>query len=72
MNAPPKMQPVAAAAEWDVPIIETVGDLADWLSLTPDQLLWFADLKGLTYKTKSSRSGTITIASWRKNPAPFD
>jgi RNA-directed DNA polymerase len=46
------MQPVAAAAAWDVPAIESVGALADWLKITPDELLWFADLKGLAYKTK--------------------
>jgi hypothetical protein len=51
------MQPVAAAAKWDVPIIETVGDLAAWFSLTPDELLWFADLKGLAYKIKRPRIG---------------
>jgi RNA-directed DNA polymerase len=52
---PPRMQPVAAASTWDAPIIETVGDLADWFSLTPEELLWFADLKDLAYKTKIPR-----------------
>jgi RNA-directed DNA polymerase len=33
--------------KWDVPRIETTGDLADWLALTPTELDWFADLKGL-------------------------
>jgi hypothetical protein len=49
------MQPVMAAAAWDVPPIESVGALADWLNVTPDELLWFADLKGLAYKTKRLR-----------------
>ena len=49
-----RMQPVAAAEAWDVPVIESVGALADWLQITPDELLWFADLKGLLYKSKSA------------------
>lgn len=44
---PPRMQPVAAAEAWKLPVIETVGDLADWLSLYPNELEWFADLKSL-------------------------
>ncbi len=50
---PQPMQPVEAAAAWDVPAIESIGALADWLSITPDELLWFADLKGLAYKSKN-------------------
>ena len=49
------MQPVAAAAAWDVPVIESVGALADWFNVTADELLWFADLKGLAYKSKRPR-----------------
>jgi hypothetical protein len=49
------MQPVAAAAAWNVPIIESVGELADWFNITADELLWFADLKGLAYKTQRPR-----------------
>jgi RNA-directed DNA polymerase len=48
---PNRMQPVNAAQQWNLPVIETVGDLADWLSLHPDELDWFADLKGLCGKT---------------------
>ena len=47
----PRMQPVGPSQQWNLPVIETVGDLADWLSLTPPELEWFADLKGLCYKT---------------------
>src|SRR5580692_9062846 len=43
---PPKMRPLG----WHVPIIETPGDLADWLALYPGELDWFADLKALGYK----------------------
>jgi RNA-directed DNA polymerase len=52
---PQSMQPVAAAETWAVPRIETVGALADWLELTPSELGWLADLKGLGYKRPQSR-----------------
>jgi hypothetical protein len=44
---PQPMQPVRAARNWEIPAIETVGALADWLGVTPSELEWFADLKGL-------------------------
>jgi hypothetical protein len=37
---------------WDVPLIETPGDLADWLALYPGELDWFADLKELAASAK--------------------
>jgi retron-type reverse transcriptase len=33
-----------------VPVIESAGALAEWLQLTPGELDWFADPKGLGYK----------------------
>jgi hypothetical protein len=51
------MQPVAAAANWDLPVIESIGTLAAGCNVTSDELLWFADLKGLAYKTKRPRLG---------------
>jgi hypothetical protein len=51
----PSMQPVAAAKAWAIPPIETVGALAEWSGLTPSQLEWFADLKGLGYKRPQLR-----------------
>lgn len=47
LTEPQKMQPVSAAENWDVPVIESVGALGEWLGLDLNQLLWFADLKGL-------------------------
>src|SRR5580700_10084659 len=44
------MQPVGAASTWDIPTIESVGALADWLGITVGELEWFADIKGLAYK----------------------
>ncbi|HMF78778.1 MAG TPA: reverse transcriptase family protein [Bryobacteraceae bacterium] len=51
-DQPQLMQPVAAAETWAVPVIESVGGLADWLFLNPGGLDWFADLKGLGYSQK--------------------
>jgi hypothetical protein len=44
------MQPVTAASAWDIPPIESVGALAEWLGVEPGKLRWYADLKGLTAK----------------------
>jgi RNA-directed DNA polymerase len=49
------MQPVAAARTWNVPVIETVGHLAEWLGVSASELQWFADLKGLGYKKSSDQ-----------------
>lgn len=49
-----EMQPVAAAAAWDVPVIESVQMLAEWLRLSPAELEWFADLKTLGRRRGSS------------------
>ena len=51
---PQRMDPVAPAASWDLPAIETAGDLARWLSLHSGELEWFADLKGLCRKLDRS------------------
>jgi retron-type reverse transcriptase len=50
-----RMQPIAAAAKWDIPAIESAGALADWLQLDHGELAWFADLKGLAYKINQPR-----------------
>jgi RNA-directed DNA polymerase len=57
ITEPQLMRPVAAAAHWDLPAIETVGDLARWLSVHPGELEWFADLKGLCGKLRRSKLG---------------
>ena len=48
--APQQMRPIPGATAWDIPSIESAGDLAKWLGLAPSELRWFADLKGLGYK----------------------
>ena len=46
LSGPAQMQPVTAAAGWDLPAIESIEELAAWFGLTVSELLWFADLKG--------------------------
>ncbi len=48
--APHEMQSASAARTWDLPAIDSPGDLAKWLGLDPGELRWFADLKALGYK----------------------
>jgi RNA-directed DNA polymerase len=48
--APHEMQPASATRTWDLPAIDSPGDLAKWLGLGPGELRWFADLKALGYK----------------------
>ena len=55
LTAPQQMLPVAAAESWDIPAIESPGDLAKWLGLEAGELRWFADLKGLAYKRASQQ-----------------
>jgi hypothetical protein len=44
----PEMSPAAGPpAAWDVPPLVTVGELADWLELRPEELDWFADRRQL-------------------------
>lgn len=52
---PQRMYPAAIARQWDLPPLETVADLAAWLSLTIEELDWFADLKGLGYKLPNAK-----------------
>ncbi len=55
LTGPQQMQPVPAARNWDLPVIESAGALADWLWLEYGELDWFADLKHLGYKDDCSR-----------------
>ena len=49
------MQPVPAAASWDVPAIESEGALSHWLGLLPTELDWFAELKRLGFRRAEAR-----------------
>ncbi len=50
-----RMRPIAAAASWDVPVIESAGELANWLGLLPTELDWFADLRRLAFRPEEAR-----------------
>ena len=52
---PQRMQPVAKAQGWQLPVIETAGDLAVWLSLDIGDLEWFAELKELGNKLRKPK-----------------
>jgi hypothetical protein len=52
---PQRMRPVPAAADWTIPAIESAGALAGWLSVTPEELEWFADLKDLGNRLRNPR-----------------
>lgn len=53
-SAPQQMLSLGAARDWGLPSIETSGDLAKWLGVSPTELRWFADLKGLGYKSSQA------------------
>ena len=59
------MRPVAAVQGWKLPAIESVGKLAKWLSLSGDELEWFADLKGLGNQL---RNGKLQHYHYRVSP----
>ena len=49
------MQPVAACAAFDLPVLASVGDLAAWLDLDSAELDWLADLKGVAPRAADER-----------------
>ena len=59
------MRPVAAASSWKIPSIESVGALADWLHLDASDLEWFADLKRLTSRRRSSEAAVLNHYHYR-------
>jgi hypothetical protein len=52
LTGPQRMMPADAAAAWKVPAIESTAALAEWLRLSPAELEWFSDLKGLAREGK--------------------
>jgi retron-type reverse transcriptase len=63
LQEPPRM-----AARWDIPAIETAGNLAAWLRLLPGDLDWFADLKALS--CRSPRPSPLTHYTYRTLTKP--
>ena len=64
ISEPVRMQPAKAARTWPVPAIETVGELAAWLSLSATELAWFADLKRLLAR-KGNSDGPMSHYHYR-------
>ena len=52
LTEPQQMLPVSAATGWAIPSIESLTSLASWLGILPEELMWFADLKGLERRRK--------------------
>ena len=52
---PQRMQPIPAAESWDIVPITSIAELAEWVGYEVDELLWFADLKGLGFRRKESK-----------------
>ncbi|HLJ86284.1 MAG TPA: reverse transcriptase family protein [Candidatus Angelobacter sp.] len=50
LTEPAKMQPVAVARAWGLPVLESIGVLARWLDISVEDLEWFADLKALNHR----------------------
>lgn len=46
--------PGMGVQRWRVPELVTTVDVASWLSLTPEQLDWFADVRGINAETGAS------------------
>jgi RNA-directed DNA polymerase len=65
LGGPASMQPAPAAANWKVPPIESMGDLATWLGLTPSELEWFADRKRLNTRKTATVDGLLAHYHYR-------
>jgi hypothetical protein len=53
----PPMQPMAAAAAWELPPIESTGSLAAWLGVSVQELEWLADRSGRISREGNARLG---------------
>lgn len=51
----PTMQPYGPARLWHVPALVTATELAQWLSVTPSELDWFADIKRLSSRRREPK-----------------
>jgi len=69
LQEPPRMEPVEAAQNWELPRLETAGELANWLEIGVGELEWFADLKGLGRKKGETRLRHYSYRVLRKDAA---
>jgi hypothetical protein len=64
---PPVMQPVAAAASWPVPQLETVDELCTLLGVATGELGWLADLNGSAGRSADDRLQHYWYRTMRKS-----
>lgn len=62
-----QMRPIAAAAQWNLPRLESVRAVAEWLRLSESELEWFADLKGIAAGSREGRLRHYWYRALRKN-----
>jgi RNA-directed DNA polymerase len=62
-----QMRPIAAAAGWSIPQLESSRALAEWLRLSESELEWFADLKGISARNAEPRVRHYWYRVLRKN-----
>jgi RNA-directed DNA polymerase len=63
----PLFHPRMGRRRWNVPAIDTLGDLAERLELDPGQLAWLADVKGL-----ERHAGDERLRNYRYSQHPRD
>lgn len=59
-----------APGRWPVPLIHTVGELADRLELDPGQLAWLADVKGLERRAQGKLRNYTYVRVPRRQGSP--
>ena len=61
LGEPQEMQPAPAAAGWDIPAIESIGALADWLGLDAGRPGLVCRSEGLGLPTAPSAAGPLSL-----------
>jgi len=61
-------EPRMGTQRWHVPVLTTSGDLARWLNVTPGELDWFADRRGLNERGPLQHYRSTWIARGTRLP----
>jgi hypothetical protein len=61
-------EPRMGTQRWQVPVLTTSGELARWLHLTPGELDWFADRRGLNQRSPLQHYRSTWIARGARLP----
>lgn len=61
-------EPRMGTQRWHVPVLTTSGDLARWLNLTPGELDWFADRRGLNQRSPLQHYRSTWLARGARLP----